>query len=643
MMTNLDQQLWPIRRASLVYPSPVAIASGRVLRARTAAERVNAVLKAAEVLARYLAAVAAASFATRTDEGTAKLTALQGNLSFGHFLTVVQEAAGVTIAHPVTPLLAQGFKSKRQNKETVRGKTDAALVELLELRNELGHELRNLDEAKAAALEAKSDPRKTLAAALDGSDTLLSKPLFVVEQQEWSVDGVVMRHLLLMGESADPAPHRVKLKDGGVEFKQEPYVAINETCLHLPPWLLWGIDLQRQNFSLLLLDGVDGSKLRYCTIDGSEQHRESPDLELVRLNEFHAGTKRQARSVVLFDGRSLAREWSDERKRIEEAAHHHAGTIDWAALNQSTLAWYAKQLSAEGGEAYWLIQERLLDGRTSFKADELRQLKLLFGTPAAVRAELQRDVLDIRVIDPASGRSSTRELVEADNLVEALKRATLFFAAQRGLADFAPEKLKISTGSVDYLTLREVLVNQIVHQDYSDATTAAQIELNDEKVTVFNAGASLVPMEHLLDGGKSQSRNPLIARALRSVGFAEISGSGIRAVHRACQQAQRKSPTFESNDRSNTFTLTLDWSAPTPEDVDSYWNSLLGVRLMPLRAKVLNALSKLPSATLSVLEKETGLSVEQLESSLEFLVLQGLIEQDESNYRLAPHIRERLG
>ena len=603
----------------------------------------NASLKAAEVLARYLAAVAAASFATRTEEGAATLTALQGNLSFGHFLTVVQEAAGVAFAHPAAPLLAQGFKSKRQNKETIRGKTDGALVALLELRNDLGHDLRNLDEAKAAALEAFSDPRMALAAALDGSDTLLSKPLFVVEQQDWTVDGVIMRHLLLMGESADPAPHRVKLKEGGVEFLQEPYVAINETCLHLPPWLLWGIDQKRQNFSLLLLDGVEDSKLRYCTVDGTEQHRESPDKELVRLNEFHAGTKRLARPVVLFDGRSLAREWSDERKRIEEAAYYQSGTIDWAALNQGTLTWYAKQLDADGGEAHRIIQERLLDGRTSFKADELRQLKLLFGNSATVRAELQRDVLDIRVIDPPSGRPSKRELVEADNLIEALKRATLFFAAHRGLTDFAPEQLKVSTGSVDYLTLREALVNQIVHQDYSDATTAAQIELNDEKVTVFNAGASLVPTEHLLDGGKSQSRNPLIARALRSVGFAEISGSGIRAVHRACQQAQRKSPTFESNERNNTFTLTLDWSAPTPGDVDSYWNSLLGVRLTQLQAKVLDVISKLPSATLSVLERETGLQLEQLESALEFLVLQVLVEQDESNYRLAPHIREKLG
>lgn len=641
-MPRTEQQLWPIRRSSLVYPSPVAIASGRVLRARTASERVNATLKAAEVLARYLACVAAASFATRTEDGATKLTSLQGNLSFGHFLTIVQEVAGSSTPHPAAPLLAQGFKAKKQNKETVRGKSDGALVSLLELRNDLGHELRNLDEARAVALEASNDPRAALSIALEGSHALLSLPLFVVEQQDWTVDAVVMRHLILMGESADPAPHRVKLKEGGVEFLQEPYVSLGDTCLHLPPWLLWGIDQQRQNFSLLLLDGVEENTLRYCTVDGHEQHRESPHQELTRLNEFHAGAKRQARRLVLIDGRTLARGWSDEQKRIEEAAHHHAGTIDWNSLNQNTLSWYARLLGGESGDATREIQERLLDGRTSFKANELRQLKLLFGNQETVRAELQRDVLDLRVVDATTGRLSRRELVEADNLVEALKRATVFFAAQRELTTFAPEDLRTSTGSVDYLTLREALVNQIVHQDYGDVTTAAQIELNDEKVTVFNAGCSLVPAEHLLDGGKSQSRNPLIARALRSVGFAEISGSGIRAVHKACQQAQRKSPTFESDEKRNTFTLTLDRST-APVDVDAYWASLLGVRLTTVQATVINALAKLPSATLPALEQETGLALEQLDSALGFLMLQVLVEQDESSYRLASHLREKLG
>src|SRR5947209_5832921 len=109
-MVDLDEGQWALRRGSLVYPSPVAIACGRVLRARTASDRVNACLKAGEVLARYLAAVAVASFATREEEGGATLSELRGNLAFGHFLTTVQEVAAAKASHPAAPLLAQGFK-----------------------------------------------------------------------------------------------------------------------------------------------------------------------------------------------------------------------------------------------------------------------------------------------------------------------------------------------------------------------------------------------------------------------------------------------------------------------------------------------------------------------------------------------------
>src|SRR5688572_8725532 len=142
-MTETGVEEWPLRRGSLIYPTPVAIACGRILRARTAAERINACLKAAEVLTRYLAAVAVASFASRDDDVEAQLSELSGDLSFGHFLTTVQEVAGGKGNHPAAPLLAQGFKATRQNKKTVRGKTDAALVALLELRNGDGHDLRN--------------------------------------------------------------------------------------------------------------------------------------------------------------------------------------------------------------------------------------------------------------------------------------------------------------------------------------------------------------------------------------------------------------------------------------------------------------------------------------------------------------------
>jgi len=47
---------------------------------------------------------------------------------------------------------------------------------------------------------------------------------------------------------------------------------------------------------------------------------------------------------------------------------------------------------------------------------------------------------------------------------------------------------------------------------------------------MVNAGASLVSETELT--GTSTARNPLIARALKPIGFAELGGSGLREVYR---------------------------------------------------------------------------------------------------------------
>jgi hypothetical protein len=633
---------WPLRRGSLIYPTPIAIACGRVLRARSAAERVNACLKAAEVLTRYLAAVAVASFASRDDDGDIKLSQLTGNLSFGHFLTTVQEVAGAKGNHPAAPLLAHGFKGTRQNKQSVRGKSDAALVALLELRNGDGHDLRNLDEAKAVSIEAKLAPVALLLEALDGVGPLLSKPLFVVEHQEWTREALLIRRLLLMGESSDPAPQFIKVghETGGVAATRAPYLAINKCCLQLPPWLLWGIDHDRQHFALLFLDAIQEATARYCTLDGSEQHQGDGVAESIR--QLLKGSRRAHDTVVLIDGRHLASEWADARKHIEESGRRQEGLVDWQAFEPTAVAWYSGLLDPTADDPHALIRERLLDGRANFDKHELHQLALLFGTKATVRAELGRDVLDIRIIDDDTKRPRKRELVESENLLLTLRRAVAFLSEAVASESLAPEDLRRMDGGVDYLTIREMLVNQIIHQDYSDSRTSAQIELYADKMTLMNAGYSLVPTGELVAGGRSQSRNPLIARALRAIGFAELSGSGIRALLRALRKARRKAPRFSSDEHGNTFKVTLEWTEDAP-DVDAFWMELVGARLTSEQALVLNALAELPSASVVTLEGTTRIPLDELTAVLDFLVFQVLVEHDEANYRLAQHLREKLG
>src|SRR5260370_11952569 len=128
--------------------------------------------------------------------------------------------------------------------------------------------------------------------------------------------------------------------------------------------------------------------------------------------------------------------------------------------------------------------------------------------------------------------------------------------------------------------MREGLVNVFIRQDYGDRRTVGEIEMMGDQTMFFNAGKSLVSNTALVEGGKSQSRNPLISRALRLIGFAELAGSGLREVHRAWREAKRYPPNIESNPEANTFTLILDWRE-LPAITDEFWRNRLVVNLTP--------------------------------------------------------------
>src|SRR5208282_1445860 len=209
-----------LRRASLIYPQPVAIACGRVLRARSDPERLDACLRAGEVLARYVTAVALSSFGAREGGDGLNISVLEGNLAFGHFLSTAQQVSNVEVPHPAASYLAAGFKPGRGQ---LAGVTYSALEALLNLRNELGHQLQTINAPKAQSLLEERKPDVHLAEALKGVDGLLMLPLFVVEEQQLVQRVIRARRLLLMGESADPPPDEIEITEG-VEDLGVPYV-----------------------------------------------------------------------------------------------------------------------------------------------------------------------------------------------------------------------------------------------------------------------------------------------------------------------------------------------------------------------------------------------------------------------------------
>jgi ATP-dependent DNA helicase RecG len=102
--------------------------------------------------------------------------------------------------------------------------------------------------------------------------------------------------------------------------------------------------------------------------------------------------------------------------------------------------------------------------------------------------------------------------------------------------------------------LREVLLNALVHRDYSTGAPI-QIRVYENRIRFSNDGQ--LPegwtVERLLQPHSSKPHNPLLAGALFRSGDIESWGRGIDKIRSACQQNETKFPEFQIE--STSFTV----------------------------------------------------------------------------------------
>jgi predicted HTH transcriptional regulator len=178
-----------------------------------------------------------------------------------------------------------------------------------------------------------------------------------------------------------------------------------------------------------------------------------------------------------------------------------------------------------------------------------------------------------------------------------------------------------------------------LHQDYSDQSTVAQIEIAEQRAMLFNAGAALVGRRGLAEGGKSQCRNPLLARALRLIGFAELAGSGLRALNQAWRREKRRPPAVESDEKANTFTLILDWRT-LPQEFDVFWKQRLGVTLKPVEASALTIAAETGGISSEQLAAYLGTTVNDADVILKSLSRNALIHMKEGKAVIQEHLEQ---
>lgn len=109
------------------------------------------------------------------------------------------------------------------------------------------------------------------------------------------------------------------------------------------------------------------------------------------------------------------------------------------------------------------------------------------------------------------------------------------------------------------IAIREALVNAFVHRDYSNFGRNIKIAIFDDMVDIVSAGGlvSSLTMRDLFTG-RSEIRNPILARVFKALGYIEQWGSGIGRIRHACLDAGLKEPTL--TEQGDFFEVEL-WRA----------------------------------------------------------------------------------
>lgn len=207
---------------------------------------------------------------------------------------------------------------------------------------------------------------------------------------------------------------------------------------------------------------------------------------------------------------------------------------------------------------------------------------------------------------------------------------------------------RVETPLIPPDAMREILVNALIHRDYSIAGGAVSLAIFDDRVEIWSAGKypSGITPESLTRAHLSVQRNPIIAEVFYRTGLIEKWGRGTNRVAEMCATAGIAAPEFAEVTGAAvvTFRVPVAGAGSRAESgAESKAESLDGRVLRALRS---GELSKSHLARKLGLSSVTG----QLNRAVAALVDRRLVEMtlpDRPNsrlqkYRLSSVGRERI-
>jgi ATP-dependent DNA helicase RecG len=206
--------------------------------------------------------------------------------------------------------------------------------------------------------------------------------------------------------------------------------------------------------------------------------------------------------------------------------------------------------------------------------------------------------------------------------------------------------------------MREILVNALIHRDYSNAGGAIYLAIFDDRVEVWSTGTfpTGITPEMLSREHTSVLRNPIIADVFHRAGLIEKWGRGTNRVIEMCRKAGIRPPQFHEIAGSAVVKfhvpvgVTVQVTDQVTDQVTPQVTPQVAPQVTPQVARVLGAARS--DCSFADLQAAAGLKdrVHFLKTHLEPLLLVGLIERtipdkprsSKQKYRLTEKGRQAL-
>ena len=187
-------------------------------------------------------------------------------------------------------------------------------------------------------------------------------------------------------------------------------------------------------------------------------------------------------------------------------------------------------------------------------------LLLFASNPSRWHPRLQVRILKVDGIEIKSGEdfNVVKDEEVTDNIITLIESSWDLLRPYLAETRFSKDAIFRTQIIYPELACREALINAIAHRDYSMEGRGIEVRIYSDRLEIVSPGGLLssIKIQDLKElKGVHQSRNSLVAKVLREMGYMRELGEGIRRIYELMNLNDLTSPELYSD--NNIFSITL--------------------------------------------------------------------------------------